>query len=358
MLPGFEIDFLPVGTGERAGDAIVLRYGDLFGSRQAQRVVVVDGGFGDTGQNVVDFVRANYRTDTVDTVVSTHPDSDHSAGLAVVLEQLKVGRLWMHLPWNHTDDMARMFRDGRVTDESVSVGLRRALDDARDLERIATPRGISIVEPFAGVGDGAGLVVLGPTQPYYESLLPHFRSTPEPRRTLAAILGIAGEAESVFESLAFETLTDEGQTSAENNSSVILWLSIGDKNALLTGDAGVPALTNALGLLDYTTIPNRVQFSFVQVPHHGSRRNVGPTILNRMVGEPIGADVARTTAFVSSPLAATTKHPSKRVTNAFRRRGALVHGTSGVAKRHAHNAPGRAGYGASIPIPFHACFEE
>jgi len=26
------------------------------------------------------------------------------------------------------------------------------------------------------------------------------------------------------------------------------------------------------------------QFTFVQIPHHGSRRNVGPTVLNRLLG--------------------------------------------------------------------------
>ena len=39
---GYEIDFLPVG--DKSGDAIALRYGNLFGQRTEQTVVVVDGG--------------------------------------------------------------------------------------------------------------------------------------------------------------------------------------------------------------------------------------------------------------------------------------------------------------------------
>ena len=41
---GLEIDFLSVGEGEKSGDAIALRYGNLFGPRSEQTVLVIDGG--------------------------------------------------------------------------------------------------------------------------------------------------------------------------------------------------------------------------------------------------------------------------------------------------------------------------
>jgi len=40
---GYEIDFLAVGSGEKSGDAIALRFGDLLGPRTSRRVVAVDG---------------------------------------------------------------------------------------------------------------------------------------------------------------------------------------------------------------------------------------------------------------------------------------------------------------------------
>jgi beta-lactamase superfamily II metal-dependent hydrolase len=131
---GYEVEFLPVGDGERSGDAIVLRFGNLDGSRGEQTVVVVDGGFADTGQEVVNHIKRFYGTDQIDLVISTHPDGDHSAGLVKVLEQLKVKRLWMHQPWDHTDDIAKMFKDGRVTDESIEKRLRESLNTAKNLE--------------------------------------------------------------------------------------------------------------------------------------------------------------------------------------------------------------------------------
>src|ERR1700728_1371929 len=99
---GYEIDFLPVGDKSKGGDAIALRYGDLFGSRDDQTVMIVDGGYTDNGEALVNHIGKYYKTDRVDFVVSTHPDQDHILGLKVVLENIKVGTLLMHRPWLHS----------------------------------------------------------------------------------------------------------------------------------------------------------------------------------------------------------------------------------------------------------------
>ena len=181
---GYEIDFLPVGTGECSGDAITFRFGNLHGARAEQGVVVLDAGYQDSGRQLVEHVKNYYRTDSVDVVISSHPDGDHSSGLAVVLENLKVGELWMHKPWEHTTDIAQMFRDGRVTDMSVREAVRRSLESARDLERIASRRGIPIVEPFTGTSAFGTIVqVVGPTRQFD---IPSFQtSAARPRRPKA-----------------------------------------------------------------------------------------------------------------------------------------------------------------------------
>ncbi len=48
---GYEIDFMPVGEGEKSGDAIALRFGNLNGNRSEYKVVVVDAGFKESGGN-------------------------------------------------------------------------------------------------------------------------------------------------------------------------------------------------------------------------------------------------------------------------------------------------------------------
>ncbi len=41
----YEVDFHPVGDGERSGDAICLRFGDLNAGHDQQVVMVIDGGY-------------------------------------------------------------------------------------------------------------------------------------------------------------------------------------------------------------------------------------------------------------------------------------------------------------------------
>jgi glyoxylase-like metal-dependent hydrolase (beta-lactamase superfamily II) len=105
----FEIDFLPVGEGEKSGDAIALRYGNLSGPRSEQTVLVVDGGTLDSAEAVVDHVKKYYKTEYVNGVISTHPDLDHACGLKVILEKLDFGALVMHKPWEHAPEIAELF---------------------------------------------------------------------------------------------------------------------------------------------------------------------------------------------------------------------------------------------------------
>jgi beta-lactamase superfamily II metal-dependent hydrolase len=360
---GLEIDFLPVGNGEKGGDAITVRFGDLYGTPDEQTVIVIDGGYKDTGDALVEHIQNRYHTNQIDLVVSTHPDSDHSGGLEVVLDRLMVKHLWMHKPWEHTEDISRMFVDGRVTDARVREKLRTSLETVRRLENLAVRKNIPITEPFAGTHAFNQLLVVGPTPEFYESILPGFRSLPDAKQDLGILSRltrrVTEEAQKFAEYWDFETLDFAGETSAENETSTILLLAIGDQFMLFTADAGQRALSEAVAFCE----SNGLDFSkiqFIQVPHHGSQRNVNPHLLNTLLGPKLTQEqnTASKTAFVSAPPEGEPKHPSKRVMNAFRRRGAPVHSTQGIAKCHFINAPWREDYSPSVALPFFSSFEE
>ena len=97
---------------------------------------------------------------------------------------------------------------------------------------------------------------------------------------------------------------------------------------------------------------------FIQVPHHGSKRNVGPSILDRLVGPKCNSDEHLSTAFVSAATNGEPKHPAKQVTNAFRRRGSYVFATQGQQICHSHGAPSRIGWSPLAPIAFYYEVEE
>ena len=352
---GFEVDFLAVGTESKSGDAIALRYGNLHGGRHEQIVVVIDGGTRESGAQLVEHIRTYYRTQRVDFVVSTHPDGDHACGLAEVLTNLEVGTLLMHKPWEHAEDIRTLFASGNLTVRGLTSKIERALADAKELERIARARGIPIYEPFAGEVStrDASLMVLGPSRQYYQSLVCDFRCAPEPRYAAWQLPSRAFSAAQelavrVLESLQIETLDDSGTTSAENNSSVILLLRYNGESLLFTGDAGIPALTYAADYAAALGIDLRA-LRFLQVPHHGSRRNVGPRILDR---------IKAPTAYISAAAKGSPKHPSQRVINALVRRGSSVFSTKGVSLWHHQDAPLRSNYGPVAALPFVQEFDE
>lgn len=357
---GIEIDFLPVGLESKSGDAIALRYGDLHGSRDNQTIVVFDGGFSDDGAALVKHIKDYYGTDRVDIVISTHPDHDHVAGLSTVLEELTVGELWLHQPWRHSVEMSNAHKSA-IARTRLSEVAKASLQDAEDLEQIAARRGITVREPFAGLAtaDGA-LTILGPSQSYYEELLPAIDadSRQAAAASLAEIIKRAAKAAVswVGETLHIETLTDEGSTSPTNNTSVITRVVVDGRTHVLTGDAGMPAIEKALNALEADGF-TAGSASFVQVPHHGSRRNIGPTVLDRLLGAK-GQSESRGTAFVSAAVKGEPKHPSKKVVNAFTRRGYKVVATQGASKVHHHDAPNRPTWVTADPLPFYDQVED
>ncbi len=360
---GFDIDYIHVGDGERSGDAIALRFGNLTDPTPQQTIIVIDGGTKESGQKLVDHIKAHYKTTVVDAVFVTHQDADHSSGLTVVLEQLDVKHLYMHVPWDHEKEMQKLFQRP-IPNKKFEQELQKSFDNIRDLEEIAFEKEIPIDEPFEGMANAdRSLHVLGPTKEYYECLLAEYDNTPEANRTAVALmqktLGIntttvitdfiekvEGAAEAAIEWVeetldpATETLDDSGTTSPANNSSVILLLTIDGKKLLFTGDAGIPALTAAADYAESMGIMLDDLY-FLHVPHHGSKHNVGKTILDR-----IKAKKAQVSAALKAP-----KHPSKKVVNALIRRGTNVYGTKGQPIHHRHNAPDR-GWSQANPLPF------
>ena len=142
--------------------------------------------------------------------------------------------------------------------------------------------------------------------------------------------------------MQYESLDDSGVTSHENNSSAILLLTVDGHKLLFTADAGIPALTAAA---DYAATLNITldDLRFMQVPHHGSKHNVGKTILNRIKAK---------TAFVSAGPSAP-KHPARKVTNALIRRGSSVCVTAGKQVCEFNLTPVRAGWVPAQTVPFY-----
>lgn len=355
---GHQIDFLEVSPeSERSGDAIACRYVLSDGT---QRVIVIDCGTKDAGERLAAFIVQRYGTRHVDHVVNTHPDQDHTSGLTVILEKLSVGRVWMHRPWTHSEDILHLFQDGRMTPSSLATRIREGLSAAHELEELAIKKGVPIEEPFQGKTIGR-FMVMAPSRDRYVSLIPHFDQTPAAialtrvQEKLEEILRKAA-AEQVPEDWHTETLDDSGSTSDTNDSSVCLLGFLTDHHRVLfTGDAGVGALAEAAAFADGLGLPMTGNLTFVQVPHHGSRNNVSPAILDVLLGEKLLAPTSagrRGTAFVSAGGASDT-HPRRVVINAFLRRGYRVMLATKSAVSHSIKIQTHSGYSSLESVSLH-----
>lgn len=285
---GYEIDFLPVGNGS-SGDAIAIRYG----TPNDYKIMAVDGGTKESGKALVRHIREYYKTDYVNYVVNTHPDKDHTSGLTEVLENLEVGELWIHRPWNYIKEIVqyvdnpntKFLRDGRTTIKSIQ---RRFKEEyykyARELENIAKEKDIKIKEPYEEAQIG-NFYVLSPNKKWHLfDLISNSDKIQEITIEGAKISALAsmGINCNIEESLKNETLRNDGVTSRENESSVILYANFNNRGILLTGDAGNEALQRAYSFAKSQPYIGNISnnLKFIQIPHHGSRRNISPNVLN------------------------------------------------------------------------------
>lgn len=325
----YEVDILAVGDESKSGDAIALRFGNFLADLSDQRVVVIDGGFRHSGEKLVQRIKQDYGTNHIDIVISTHPDSDHINGLQVILEQLTVGELWMHTPWNISEDVKKIAEDRGFDPLGSSNKLKKSLQAAYDLEQLAIEKGVQIVEPFEGVSRfNKSIYVLGPSLDYYFELAANIDET---AKGLSFGSLMAKTKTLISELWHADKLVDpnDDAVNPRNNSSVITLLQIGD-TFLFTGDAGVPAITKAADYADGKSYNLASNVHFQHIPHHGSKRNLGPTILNRIIGPILPKDQKTTKIAMISAAPDHPKHPSKRVKNALIRRGANVAETCGT----------------------------
>lgn len=334
----YEVDFLPVGEG--SGDAIVIRYGDDAGGYNLH---VVDGGRAGTAETIIGHINEYYTNPVINHMVLSHADDDHATGLVGVMEKFEVRNLWMNRPWLYADQILDHFH-GNFTLQGLIDNIKERHPYLVELERLAVAKGTHIHEVFQGAQIGA-FTVLAPARDRYINSIPDFGKTPEryttgaeDSRGFGLLRSFVEGAKKLLENWDIETLASNTETSASNESCVVQYAVLGDKGVLLTADVG------PIGLAEAADFGAQLGFNrpkFVQVPHHGSRHNVTPAVLNAWLGpkQPQGTEIGAAFCSVGS-----NKHdyPRAQVTNAFMRRGFKVYSTRTKWISH-YNGPGHPG---------------
>lgn len=347
----YEIDFLPVGE-TTSGDAITMRYrvnGEV-------KIHLVDGGYKNTSETLISHVNKYYAyPDKINSVLVTHSDRDHAGGLIEVINSFEIDCVWMNRPWLYADELVERF--SRYTNaDSLRKKLKEAYPVIAEIEEICEQKDIPIYEALQGKRVDGHIKILAPSKQRYLDLIVESDKTPQEKQ----VASVESFMESAFKSIVnfvksawgVENFPEEG-TSAENEMSVIQLISICEQNILLTGDAGRDALNDAADYRDnYLDVGS---LDKIQVPHHGSRRNVSTEVLDRWLGKRLVSslpeDEFKYVAVVSAAKD-DEDHPRKSVIRAFIHRASKVIQTKGSTVCISKNAPRREGWSAATSIPY------
>lgn len=360
-MTGVSIDFLPVGSGSKSGDCILIEYGSDY----QKQVMVVDGGSLTAGSAAVEHINTYFGAPAViEHVVCTHQDGDHSSGLRKIIEAFEVRNLWIHQPWLYAEQLVSAFKYRWTAD-----GLRKHLRDdcfpiVASLCDLAEEYGVPLREPFQGTVIGP-FHVLAPNIERYLGLVPQMGQTPAARELAmesifaSVFKSIKDAVLSKVEGWGIETLETPaaGATSITNETSVVLLGQFDSGRVLLTGDAGIGALQDAIYGAAIYGLP-LLSPDLVQIPHHGSRRNVSPGVLDAVLGEKQSEYDMKRGSAISSVSTGAEGFPRKVVENAFTRRGYACASTKDGWKNWTTGLTPRGGLSPVSPAPMHGLVED
>lgn len=277
----FEIDMLDV----KAADAFLIHAFRInTHGQELEYVVLVDAGNEGDGEKILSHIQKYYNQQYIDLVIITHCDSDHYGGMQYLINKHKEGgnfcikKVWVHDPYKHVNvDDVKYVRKRETLRQRLNAAY--SFNDGSNLLESLDKAMISRTEVFAGDSyDPINLIVLGPDEEYYESLIPEFRVDLDFKedQTEDVYEGLVTyfQSEDDFFSKALEDAYDD--KSKVNQSSIVFVFVAKEKLFLFTGDAGKEALHRIIDV-DKNNILKDIQW--LKVPHHGSKHNLDNNII-------------------------------------------------------------------------------
>lgn len=335
-----DVDILPASTKSSGGDSVLIRIGQFSYNNprsNKQKVILIDGGYVENAERIENHLNVHYNTDTIDLVIISHPDMDHIAGFAKLLDngRIKVKKTFIHDPWKHAHVIFQRTQDGRRTTNSIKGKFEDTLKKLSVVLDVCD--GVN-TEPFGLTNlPEFNLKILGPSKETYRNLLLQFEGMEKQhqRRTISENI-YTDERHHYTDSVRH--FLDAPITSAKNDTSTVILLQDSEQKPLVlfTGDVGVDGLSEALAIADENKIGYQ-NVSLFQIPHHGSVKNLNAHLLDKINPK---------MAYVSAP-PENPDHPSAVMLNGITQQKKIptlhVMDTNGVLFRF-ENSPTRPGW--------------
>jgi beta-lactamase superfamily II metal-dependent hydrolase len=268
----FVIDFLYVGDG----DAIIIWARE---PNEADYVFFVDGGNVGNGQKVADhynqWIKPNLYENKLIGFINSHPHEDHINGLLEILQILD-GEFKFAIyndpveciTEEHKERIHKAYIDGEDPDISH---LYETFEQVEKLNNYCTKRGIKRYHAYREEVNflKGHFKLLSPSKDFYVNMVQYFSDVDFLKIVDFSKKPVAADTED--EDLKPCVIVDESSDASPENltSTVIQLLDSQNRKYIITGDAGVDSF-------DYMESDGfeASNISLVQLPHHGSRRNV------------------------------------------------------------------------------------
>lgn len=354
----YELEFIGVNEETQDATAICMRWQNADGTYS---IGIFDGGLKAHGTELANHLNKYYFSadddKNIDFVICSHPHQDHASGLAEILENFQIKALYMNRPWNHTDILYDKVKDGRTTPKTLAEKLKEKYCYIATLETIAFEKQIPVYDIFEGDIIAEKLQVLSPSKDFYLELLVESDKTPLEAVLEKAVEFIKKVINKIQENWNEESLREDVKTEPDNETSIVVLGEMTEESFLLTGDVGIRGLQKAIDYSNLIAKPIKDTVTIYEIPHHGGRHNVSPTILNQLLGDIVeeGTEINKK-AFVCT--GKNSDHPHQMVVNAFKRRGVKVFNASGATIFHHLNMPKREGWSSVTSLEFNPQVED
>lgn len=303
----FIIDFIHVGDG----DAIIVW------AREANVkdvVFFIDGGDAGNGQKIVDhfakYIEPHLLPKKTIGFVNSHPHADHINGLLEVIELLndKIRFAIYNDPVEcitaeHRENIKKAYL---ANEDDDITHLYEEFEQIEKLNEFCEKNNVERYKAFAGANVllGGTFEILSPSEDFYVNLVQHFSDIEFLKAVDFKKPKLAAKYPLPDELVPCKIVDEVNDTSPENLTSTVIQLTDGAGNKyILTADAGVDAFDymEAEGF----TAENVV---LVQLPHHGSRRNISSEWITKFNPN-----------FYVASAAGNEKHPRLALINCIKR---------------------------------------
>lgn len=315
---GIGIEMINVGKG----DAILVELRDV---NDGNLTLIIDGGCDEKDTEILPFLQ-QYHANNQKVVISTHSDNDHIGGLAKIISAVKPYSVIINDPREFQTEGALLARARNELSVDDRDTLRSALERIDEVNSSAKSAGSKILSKFASTAPIISwgqwnVYVVGPSINFFKEFWVNNGGLRDLYRC---------DDENIVESLTKvgKSILDDGvDTNGANNTSIMLLIEGPYHKSLFTGDAGMRAIREAHAIKDLSNL------SILDVPHHGSRRNLDSELIKLL--KPISS-------YISSP--GTDKHPRRAVVKKLQETGSKVYSTCRIDSTSIY-------YNMNIPRP-------